>query len=214
LTDVVVDSIPLLSRSDQVAKFQGAAGPQRVPLKAFSPYVWMALAKPFAKRLVTEEELRPFPVVVDTGFSKSLTLHRWHFRDWVGLDIGSLEMGAKPLFLYERPHVVVKVEAWIYRHSFSVLTPPAPDSSKYKVRLNLGCTVSALHVDKVFGTTDKSKDAVASWVRKNQAAEKHGTVKRGIHPRIPTLGVGLLAANNLRFTFVPSSQVCSLSVAN
>lgn len=210
--EVVVDSIPLLSVSDNAAKFDGVAGPQVVPLKAFTPYVWMALEERRDERTSGPSSLRPFPVVIDTGFSKSLTLHGWHFQEWVGLNVAALTPPSKPLFIHDQPHPVVKVDAWIYKYKFSVLEPPAPDSPKHKVRLNPGCTVSSLYVQKAYTKSDQSNDAVKELYRQNERRKKIGTVEPGIHPRIPTLGVGLLAANNLRFSFVPSSEVCTLAV--
>ena len=165
--------------------------------------------------LLRLEQATPCPVIIDTGCSVAFNLHEWHLDQIFHIPDREREIATarKPPWLMGRPSVLLGLDLWFHKDGALA----APENA---VKLTNADFVAKTNIDALNHTREtavRPKFSLFSKSQKNsqtavmtKARKKKDDIKANIFPRLPTIGIRLLRANQLKLVIDPNADDFSL----
>jgi hypothetical protein len=211
--------------------FSAASADHRHRPSKLQAIVWVSFTPRDPEKKSLDDSDNVFPSVLDTGCNVSFLLHQWHLKSWADCALGDFKSVGAGTELYGCKCPTIGGDLWLHEHYG--LDPPADKSSAVKLQMSGGASVSSICTHKVF-QQKAAPDKQQSWpeflsdvferirqgrnVSNNSWIEemykdwdrRNGSVPPSVYPRIPLVGMRILAANKLILTVVGKANAFHL----
>lgn len=191
---------------------------QRINLSKTTPFVWIAITPYLKYKDELPNDIQFVPAIIDTGSTSDVVLHQWHLEHWLGLSVETQTV-ARNVYLFGTPMAQARLDVWLAIGEQHDLPQNQPS-----VKLaTCGTVVSTINtaefrteresrpsfLDRIMFGGKNDLKVLDGWLQKQDGSDGSGL--KGVFPRIPILGLGVLRKNKLEFKISTQDNSYSLS---